>query len=140
MAEKMGFQGLLYYGTAGSTAATLIEDARDVTISIDVDKASTTKRGNGTTVPIKTEAAVAIGWQMEFSVVNNPTNATVNALRTAAVAGTQIAFRTKDYTSGKGYDGDCTIAYKENQPIGGEQTLDFTVTPTCETRAPSLNA
>ena len=140
MAESLGFQGLLYYGAAGSTATTQITDARDISVKIEPEKASTTKRGDGLTVPIKTEAVVAIGWSMDFSIVNDSDDAVCAALFAAAVLGNPLAFRAIPYLGGLGYDGDCTFSFQHGMPLAGEQQCDITATPTCESdRDPSLN-
>ena len=138
MATKMGFEGLIYYGVAGSTASTAITNSLDISYSIDADKASTTIRGAGSVAPIKTERVVAIGLTIEWTMLNRTDDATLTALRTAAAAGNAVAIRTKDYSSGKGFDGDVTLAQKDGMPLGGEQTFVFTATPTSENRAPSV--
>ena len=135
---KMGFEGLTYYGPAGATAegGTLITNIRDVTYSIDPEKAETTVKGNE--VPaLKTEQVVAIAMAMDFTMLNKTNDTTLTALRTAAAAGTPVALRLKDNTSGKGFDGDVTLAEERGQPYKGEQTFKFTATPTDESaRAP----
>jgi len=139
MAEKMGFEGLTYYGTAGSTASTPIVIIRDTTYSVDPTKASTTSKGAGTSAPIETEDVVSLKFSYDFNLTNDITDAAVAALWAAAVAGTPVALRTKDHASGKGFDGDVTLSVKNGAPLAGEQTFDFTATPTKKSgRAPVL--
>jgi hypothetical protein len=38
----------------------------------------------------------------------------------------------KDKAAGKGFNGDVTLECKEGLPLGGEQTYQFTATPTNE--------
>lgn len=136
---KMGFEGELYYGTAGTTAATKITNVTDESISIDPEKAGTTIRGTGSAKPINTEQVVAISWQAEWTMLNKTDDNTLEALRVAATAGDPVALRMKDYSSGKGYDGDVTLAVKHGKPLKGEQTYVFTATPTDESgRAPQI--
>jgi len=136
---KMGFEGLLYYGAAGSTAATQITNATDVSVSLDAEKASTSVRGAGSSVPINTEQVVAISFQAEWTMLDKSDDTTLEALKVAAAAGAGVALRMKDYSAGKGYDGDVTLSMKHGKPLKGEQTIVFTATPTDEGgRAPQL--
>jgi hypothetical protein len=139
MSTKMGFEGEIYYGAAGSTAATKITNSQDISVSIDPEKAGTTVRGDGSSPPINTERVVALGSQYEWTMLNKTTDAVLAALRAAVATGAAVALRSKDYSAGKGFDGDVTLAMKNGQPIKGEQTFVFTATPTDEGgRAPSL--
>jgi len=135
MATKMGFEGKIYYGVAGSTASTEITNSRDITYTISSSKAPTTVRGSSG-VPLKTERVVELAVSIEWQMTNDTTDTTLAALRTAAAAGSEVALRTKDYSSGKGFDGDVTLDVKNGKPIGGEQTFDFTATPSKESRTP----
>lgn len=133
MAEKMGFEGLLYWGAAGSSASTQVLIARDVSTTTDPTKAPTTVRGAGSTPPLITEDVVAVAWSCDFNLVNEAAGAGLTALaalRAAAAAGTSVALRMKDHAAGMGYDGDVTVSCKNGQPYQGEQTFDFTATPT----------
>jgi len=133
---KMGFEGLTYYGVAGTTGAVLITNIRDVSYSIDPEKAETTVKGNEVAA-LKTEQVVAIAMGMDFTMLDKTDDTTLTALRGAAAAGTPVALRLKDHTSGKGFDGDVTLAMERGQPYKGEQTFKFTATPTDESaRAP----
>jgi hypothetical protein len=136
MATKMGFEGVLYYGAAGSTAATQITNRRDVNYTIDNEKGDTTIAGAGSTPPIKTARVTAIVLSIEWTMLNRTDDTTLTALRTAAAAGTAVAIRTKDYSSGKGFDGDVILSQKDGMPIAGEQTFVFTAEPTDENRTP----
>lgn len=134
---RMGFEGVIYRGVAGTTASTQMESATDISYTITPDKATTTVRGLGTTPPLKTERVVAVGMQIEFTLLNVSGETHLETLRAAAAAGTPVALRTKDYSAGKGFDGDVTIECKEGAPLNGEQTYVFTATPTREKgRAP----
>lgn len=42
----MGFEGVAYYGVAGSTASTLIENATDISFNNENEEGSTAKRGD----------------------------------------------------------------------------------------------
>ncbi len=129
---KMGFEGVLYHGTAGSTASTQITNARDITIADSPEYGDTSVRGDGTGPGVNSQRVVAISHTLEFNMVNKSDDTALTALRTAAAAGTPIALRGKDYSSGKGPDFDYVLEVSNGQPYKGEQTFDFTCTPTDE--------
>ena len=127
--QKMGFEGMLYYGAAGSTAATLIENCKDITISRDVERGNTTVRGDSTAPPIETESVTTRKLQIEFVMLNDINDTTLEALRVAASTGAEVALRGKDYSAGKGPDGDFTLSQGDPWPLGGEQVITFTAVP-----------
>lgn len=126
----MGFEGLLYYGVAGSTGATLLENCRDITVTGDVGRGNTTVRGDGTSPPIETGDVTSIKLGIEFVMLNSKTDAALEALKAAAAAGTAVALRGKDYSAGKGPDGDFTLSQSKPWPLDGEQVITFTGEPT----------
>jgi hypothetical protein len=128
----MGFEGQIFRGTAGTTASTQMTSATDVSIDITRETAKTTKRGNGTSVPMTTERVVAITHQITFSLLNVHGESHLAALIAAASAGTPISLRLKDYAAGKGFDGDVTLDCKDSMNLAGEQTKEFTASPTDE--------
>lgn len=136
---KMGFEGLLYYGVAGATGATQITNSRDITISNTLEKGSTTVRGDGSGPVLNAERVTAQTHQLTFQMVNKADDTTLTALLTAAAAGTPVALRGKDYAAGKGPDFDYILEFSNGQPYKGEQTYDFTCSPTDEAdRIPTL--
>jgi hypothetical protein len=138
MSTKMGFEGFIYLGTKGSTAATLLTNTRDINYNLEPDKGDTTVRGLGTSPPIKTERVVMIGVTIDWTMLNKTNDTNIATLLTAVTTGNEVAIRTKDHSAGKGFDGDCTISVQQGRPIGGEQTLQFTATPSDELRTPAL--
>lgn len=139
MTKKMGYEGLAYYGAAGSTASTQLTGSRDISYSIDLEKGDTTARGSGSSPPIKVERVCRRAVQIEITFPNESSDTSLEALRVAAAAGTPIALRLKDYAAGKGFDGDCTLSVSMPYPMDGEQVVTFSATPTDESgRTPSL--
>ena len=135
---KMGFEGLLYYGAAGSTAATLLENTRDITVTYDVERGDTTVRGDSSVPPIKTADVTARMVNIEFVMINDITDTAFAALKTACAAGTGVALRGKDYASGSGPDADYTLGMSAPWPLAGEQVVTFTAEPSRSYgRAPS---
>jgi hypothetical protein len=135
---KMGFEGLAYYGVKGSTAATLISNRVDLTFDVDPQMAPTTVAGAGTAPPVETEGVATLKWSATLKMKNVASDAVLLALRTAAAAGNAVAIRLKDYSAGKGYDGDVNVKESYGGNLNGEQTFDFTFTPNGILRTPSL--
>jgi hypothetical protein len=135
----MGFEGLFYYGAAGSTASTQITNSRDITESFATDKGSTTIRGDGSAAPLKTSRVTGRDYNLKWQSVYKSDDTTLLALIAAAVAGTPVALRTKSYSSGLGVDADFILEFENGKPLAGEQTLDFTATLNDDNRAPQLN-
>jgi len=134
----MGFEGLIYFGSAGSTATTLLENCVDITYEITTETGDTTVRGDGTSPPINTSSVTARVASITFSMRNVAGDTSLEALRTAAAAGTLVAIRTKDHSAGKGFDGDCHLTFTNGKPLRGEQTQEFTATPSRDIRVPQL--
>ncbi len=128
--NPMGFEGLLYYGAPGSTASTLLENCKDITIGGDVTRGNTTVRGDGSEPPIETEDVTIRKLQIEFVMLNSKTDTALEALKVAVGDGTAVALRGKDYAAGKGPDADFTLSKSAPWPLEGEQVITFTATPT----------
>ena len=140
MAKVMGYKGLLYYGTKGSTAATLIEARVDVDYEVSVETGSTTAAGDGTSVPINTGEATALTGKITFNMVVDDDSTAIVALMAAAATGDPIALKFIRATGKLGFDADCVISAKQGAPLKGEATIDFSVeTLSASLRDPVLN-
>lgn len=126
MAKRMGFEGELYWGTAGSTAATELTIARDVSYKFESTEADISDRAS----IIDLSDVAGVKFSLEFEVNNQNTNAFIAAVRAATIAGTAIAFKTKDRDSGWGVDGDFIVSVDESQPLRDAQRIKVTATPT----------
>lgn len=141
MAKKMGYQGLLYSGTKGSTAATLLSNRVDASYDIDVETGSTTSAGDGTTVPINTGEATALTGKVTFNLIHDTTDTALVALIAAAATGNPVALRFIRSTGLLGLDADCVIKVTQGAPLKGEQTIDIEVVALSSSlRTPVLNA
>ena len=129
---KMGFEGVLMHGTAGSPADTKITNCRDVTISFSPEKGDTSVRGTGAGPGVNSSRIVAISHTLSFQMLNKSDDSSLDDLLTAAAAGTPIALLANDYDGGSGPDFDYTLEVSNGQPYKGEQTFDFTAEPTDE--------
>lgn len=135
----MGFEGILYYGAPGSTAATQITNCKDITITRDVERGNTTVRGDSSVAPIETEHVTLRKMQIEWTMLNDSTDTTLEALRVAVATGAAVALRGKDFASGKGPDADFTLSQSDPWPLAGEQAITFTAIPTrAHSRAPEI--
>ena len=130
---RMGYEGQIFRGTAGSTASTQITAlVTDIEVSTNIETATTTDRGDGTTLPIITEDAVAAGQEITFTMLNKDSDASIAAFRAAIEPSTHtpIALRLKDWSSGVGFDGDVTLSFNHSKGLGDRQELSFTAKPT----------
>jgi len=141
-ARKMGYEGQLFYGAAGSTASTQITNALDLNYAYGPAFEDITVRGDGSSVPVEEEAPVSIVLEdLSWSMIEDSSDTTLAALKAAAAAGTLIAIRTKSYSSGTGFDGDVYVKCKQGAPLKGKQTFDFSCSkPNQKNRAASFNA
>jgi len=137
--KKVGFEGKCYYGVAGASAGVEITNSRDMSETTDYEEGDVTERGDGSSPPISVARVTGITWGFEFQMLEKSSDTTLAALKAAAAAGTPVAFKTKSHSTGKGYDGDVIVKYKQGTPLRGEQTVDFTVKPNDDNRTPQLN-
>jgi hypothetical protein len=134
----MGFEGQVYIGAAGQTAATLVTNRVDAKEETKQTKAPATVSGDGTKRPIECEQVASIGFSFTLTMKNIPGDGIVSQLRASSATGEPVALRTKDNKNGKGYDGDVNVDASLGMPVGGEETLDFTLTPNNINRVPQL--
>lgn len=124
--KLMGFSGKLYWGAAGATGATELTIARDVSYKFENTEADISDRAS--IIDIMDVAGVKFG--LEFEVNNQDTNAFIAAVRAASIAGTAIAFRTRDKAAGWGVDGDFIVAVDESQALRDAQRIKVSASPT----------
>lgn len=137
----MGYQGLLYYGTKGSTASTQVLKRVDASFDIDVETGSTTSAGDGSAVPINTGEATALTGNATFNMIIDSNDAAIVAFRAAAATGNPIALRWIPFTGSTGLDADCIIKISQGAPLKGEQTADIEVVALSSSlREPLLNS
>jgi len=139
MTDRMGYELRIFYGTAGSTATNLIENAMDVDVNQDPTWGNTTTRGDGSVPPIQTARVTTRAFEASWTMLNKTGDAALTAIRAAAAAGTPLAIRTEDYNGGTGFDGDCEFGVSQTAPIEGEQAFTVTARATRALRTPQLN-
>jgi hypothetical protein len=126
---RRGFEGQIFYGTAGSTASTQLTNCDELDYDNPVEKIETTTRGAGTNVPKKSKKVVAIDAMITWSMYLKDGDTALLALIAAARTGALVAIRTKSYSSGLGFDGDCTVTCKHTKNAKGESKFNFTAEP-----------
>jgi hypothetical protein len=126
---------MIYRGTAGSTAATLITpNVVDIGMSNVPERWESTSRGAGTTPPKKVERiACLVKTPGPFTMIYDDTDTHMAALVTAAEAGTAIAIKIIRKDSGTTeFDGDVTLEYDAPGGLKDGQVVTFTLAPTDE--------
>lgn len=137
MAVLMGADAELYYGTAGSSAATELSIARDVTINVESDMVEINSRARF----INSMKPAGVSVSIEFEVLYDDSVAFLATARGNQEAGTATAFLAKDKTSGTTIiDGDFYIAsISQGQPLRDKQTMRITANLTEESRNVVIN-
>ncbi len=134
MATKQGYEGQLFVGTAGSTAASQVTNCEDLSYDNDLEKVETTVRGAGTSIPLKSEDPVCLGATITWSMFEKTTDTLLTSILAAARTGALLAIRTKSYSSGTGFDGDCSIVATHEMTLKGASKHNFTATPSTANR------
>jgi len=134
MAALVGLDAKLYRGVAGAPASTEMTNVRDVTMPDTRAEANISRRGSWFFVVKTTRRRI----EVNFTMINDDTDADLNAMRTAYASNTPLAFKILDKASGKGVDADWYITKMErSEPDETEQTYAVTIKPTYVTRWPA---
>lgn len=139
MAVRKGYEAQVYIGVAGAQATTLLVNAIDISEELAIETAETTKRGDGTAVPHKSEVVVTREKKISFSMTVRSGDTALATLIAAADSGTPLALRTKRANGGTGFDGDVNLSYTDQRTLKGVQVVDFSATINDELRDPQYN-
>jgi hypothetical protein len=137
----MGFEKILYIGTAGSTAATQVLDVVNIKVTTAVQYGSSTSRGAGSAVPQVTKRAVSLEKTVTFNTLNVPSNTNLATIKAAARATTPlsrlISMKVVDVAAGTTeFDADVDLSIDEDAQLTAEQDCAFTATVDRTYRAP----
>lgn len=129
----MGFEKILYIGTAGSTAATQVLDVVNVKVTETVQYGNTINRGDSSTVPRVTKRAVSLEKVVTFNTLNVPDNTNLATIMAAATAETPasrlIAMKVVDKASGvTEFDADVDISIDRDAQLSAEQDHAYVAT------------
>ena len=120
----LGMNAKLYYGAAGSTASTLMDNVRDVTLTLEAGEADVTTRANQgwrATAPTLRECTA------EFEMVWDPADAGFAAIKDAFLSAGMVALKILDKSGGQGPDGDFAItSFSRNEAL--EEAITVSVT------------
>lgn len=134
--KKMGFEGKIYYGAAGSAASTEWGNTRDIVEDFGTQEGDTSERGTAGTPVIEYSRITARNYSIKVNCTEDSSDTSLAAIKTAAAAGNPVAIKTKAHSSGKGIDGDMIVAsISAGRAYKGEQTLDIVFKPNNDTRA-----
>ncbi len=134
MSALVGLDAKIYRGTAGATPSTEMTNVRDATFGDTRAEANLSRRASWFHVIKTTRRSLEVNWTM----INDDTDADVSALWTAWNANTALAFKVLDKASGKGVDADWYITkFERSEPDETEQTIAVTIKPTYITRWPA---
>ena len=131
---NMGYTDQLFYGTAGSSAATRVENCKDLNFPTEHTYADTTIRGDGTVIPTGTEKAVQRKPTVTWTMSGDPNDAPLAALRAVAISATPVASLLIKERNSAGAEvivlnGDFNIKVTKKSPLGGSIEYDFEGTP-----------
>jgi len=126
--KRAGWERMLYRGTAGSTAGTLVDDnVIDIDVGGSQTFSGTTDRGAGTNPPKETEQLVALSLTLSFSMLYKDGDTNMSAFLAAARTGTAIAIKVLRISGGETeVDGDFYLEYDSPGPLSGGQEVTFT--------------
>ena len=129
-AYSPGYKRRIFYGTAGTTAATLIEDAVDIDVTGANSRFDTTVRGDSLSVPIHTEGVDQLNRTVSFGMRYDPDDATTANLIAAEKTGAGVAIKVERASGGEvEYDGDVTLNLTSPGPLVGGMDLTFECVP-----------
>lgn len=129
----MGYEKIVYIGTAGTTAASQVLDLVNVKVTITPQYGNTISRGDGTKVSRVTKRVVSIEKVVTFNSLNVPDNSNLVLIKAAAetdVPGNRlISMLVKDVASGvTEFDADVDLSIDEDAQLSAEQDQAFVAT------------
>lgn len=132
---KLGLDAKLLRGEAGTTGATVVENVKDVTLSLESGEADVTTRKTG---GWRASAATLKEASLEFNILYDTEDEDYIAFANAYFNNTPIALFVTD-GDGSGLDADFSITgFTINQPLEEAMNVDVTAKPTASTRAPQM--
>ena len=139
----MGFEKILYIGTAGAMASTQVLDIVNIKVTESVEYGKTISRGDGTKVPRVTSRAVSLEKVVTFNSLNVPDNTNLVTIKAAAThetpASRVIAMKVEDLASGvTEFDADVDISIDRDAPLSAEQDHAYVATVDRSHRAPTV--
>ena len=133
MSIVLGLDAVLYRGTAGARAATVVTNVKDLTINLESGEADVTTRA---TEGWKASVATLKEGSLEFGMLYDTADADFQAFQTAYFSNTPLALFVSD-GAGTGLDADFSITgFSITQNLEEAMTVSVKAKPTASTRAP----
>jgi hypothetical protein len=136
--KRAAWERKVYRGVKGSTAATQITpNIVDIGMANTPEFTENTTRGDGTSVPKKSEQVVCLAKVPgPLVMIYKDTDAHMAALLVAADAGTAIAIKIERINGGDTeFDGDVLLEYDSPGGLKDGMQVTFTMHPTDDDRA-----
>jgi len=134
MPINMSLDAKLFRGPAGSTASTEVNTCKDVSLKMKKSEAKISSRASRWAMvkgAIK-EAEFTVSFDSDANDVH------LQALISAFVSDTPLAFKIADQQSGQGLDADFEIlSMDDEQKLEEQVAISFTVKPTFVSRYPA---
>jgi hypothetical protein len=139
----MGFEKVLYIGTAGTTAATQVLDIVNLKVTETVEYGNTISRGDGLVLPRVSKRAVSLDKVVTFNSLNVPDNSNLVTLKAAATSETPasrvIALKVVDVASGvTEFDADVDLSIDRDAQLSAEQDHAYVATVDRSHRNPAV--
>ena len=132
--KRAGWERMLYRGTAGSTAATAVDDnITDIDISVSNEFFETTDRGAGKNLPQKTEQIVCTGIEVSWKMLyeDGDTNMVAFLAASRSLTPAPVALKVVRYSGGgTEFDGDVYLEDDSPGPLKAGMEITFTAHPT----------
>jgi hypothetical protein len=133
MGYRLGSEGKLYYGTAGSVPSTEISGVTTVKVTSTRSQAKIQTRSSDVDGVLLGSKQVTVDITMPW----NSADTGMVALRNAHKNNTDIALKALDVAGGLGAQGDFKIAdFSHDQPLGEGQTVTVQALPSANAVLP----
>lgn len=134
MPINMSLDAKLYRGAAGTTANTEVNTCKDVSLKIKKGEAKISSRASRWAL-VKGALKEA---EFDIEFTSDSSDVHLQALITAFITDTPLAFKIADKVSGEGMDADFEILEMDDeQKLDEAVTIKFTVKPTYVSRYPT---
>jgi hypothetical protein len=134
MAINMSLDAKLYRGAAGETATTEVNTCKDVSLKIKKGEAKLSSRASRWAL-VKGSLKEA---EFDVEFTSDSSDAHLQAIISAFISDTPLAFKIADKESEQGFDADFEIMEMDDeQKLEEGVTIKFTIKPTYVTRYPT---
>jgi hypothetical protein len=137
MAYKLGLDAKIYYGTAGSSAATVMSNVTNLTLNLTKGEADvTTRAASGWKLTVGTLNDASVEWEMIWDTAD----AGFTAMKNAFFNNTLTALKIMDSagSGSQGLDADFAIvAFTRDEQLTEALKVKVTAKPALSSRAPA---